>query len=44
MLYTVVTGLKPVTTTWERQINLMEQGFHMGQRQRIKRDDLYERD
>jgi predicted DNA-binding antitoxin AbrB/MazE fold protein len=29
---------------WERQRNLMEQGFHMGQRQKIKRDDLYERD
>jgi predicted DNA-binding antitoxin AbrB/MazE fold protein len=29
---------------WERQRNLMEQGFHTGQRQRIKRDDLYERD
>ena len=43
MLYTVVTGFKPVTT-WERQRNLMEQGFHMGQRQKIKRDNLYERD
>jgi len=29
---------------WERQRSLMEQGFHTGQRQRIKRDDLYERD
>jgi predicted DNA-binding antitoxin AbrB/MazE fold protein len=29
---------------WERQRNLMEQGFHTGQRQRIKRDDLYEHD
>ena len=26
---------------WERQRNLMEQGFHTGQRQRIKRNDLY---
>ena len=33
---------KSYKEAWDRQISLMKQGFHMGQRQKIKRSDVYE--